>query len=149
MPLPYEIARPFFLDWLLSDEHDPDCESKPFPEKEYLHELVRFWLANRLNLYEKSRQMRVGDGSSASPRSARRRLSPGAPASLALTSSDGFSSCGNVVSGRTAGGLPSQLLGRPSHWKLVVWAPLKSGWGRNRMSVLLRFRRKRRDDLNT
>ncbi len=38
-------------------EHDPDCESKLFPEKEYLHELVRFWLTHRLSLYEKSRQM--------------------------------------------------------------------------------------------
>ena len=47
----------FFTHARSRDEHDPDCESKPFPQKEYLHELVRFWLANRLNLYEKSRQM--------------------------------------------------------------------------------------------
>jgi hypothetical protein len=39
------------------DEHDPDCESKPCPDKEYLRELIRFWVRGRMILYEKSRQM--------------------------------------------------------------------------------------------
>lgn len=47
----------FFTHARSRDEHDPSCESKPFPDKEYLRELVRFWLGHRLNLYEKSRQM--------------------------------------------------------------------------------------------
>lgn len=40
------------------DEHDPTVSAKPFPaEKEYIRELVRFWLARKMNLIEKSRQM--------------------------------------------------------------------------------------------
>jgi hypothetical protein len=39
------------------DEHDPSIGAKPFPAKEYLHIMVRFWLEHRMNLYEKSRQM--------------------------------------------------------------------------------------------
>jgi hypothetical protein len=39
------------------DEHDPTLAAKPFPDKEYLRVMVRFWLEHRMNLYEKSRQM--------------------------------------------------------------------------------------------
>jgi len=39
------------------DEHDPSTGAKPFPDKEYLRETVRFWVAHLMNLYEKSRQM--------------------------------------------------------------------------------------------
>jgi hypothetical protein len=39
------------------DEHDPSITAKPFPDKEYLHAMIRFWVENRMNLYEKSRQM--------------------------------------------------------------------------------------------
>jgi hypothetical protein len=39
------------------DEHDPTLAAKPFPDKEYLRVMVRFWLEYRMNLYEKSRQM--------------------------------------------------------------------------------------------
>jgi hypothetical protein len=39
------------------DEHDPSIAAKPFPDKAYIHELVRFWLAQRMNIIEKSRQM--------------------------------------------------------------------------------------------
>lgn len=39
------------------DEHDPDVFAKPFPDKEYLRVMVRFWLEHRMNLFEKSRQM--------------------------------------------------------------------------------------------
>jgi hypothetical protein len=38
------------------DEHDPTIAAKPFPEKAYIRELVRFWLASRMNIIEKSRQ---------------------------------------------------------------------------------------------
>jgi hypothetical protein len=38
------------------DEHDPTIAAKPFPDKAYIHEVVRFWLANRMNIIEKSRQ---------------------------------------------------------------------------------------------
>ena len=30
------------------DEHDPSIGAKPFPDKEYLHFTVRFWLDNRM-----------------------------------------------------------------------------------------------------
>lgn len=39
------------------DEHDSSVAAKPFPDKEYIREIVRFWLAHRMNLVEKSRQM--------------------------------------------------------------------------------------------
>jgi hypothetical protein len=39
------------------DEHDPSIAAKPFPNTEYLRELVRFWLAGKMNIIEKSRQM--------------------------------------------------------------------------------------------
>ena len=39
------------------DEHDPSIAAKPFPDKEYIRELVRFWLAGKMNIIEKSRQM--------------------------------------------------------------------------------------------
>jgi hypothetical protein len=39
------------------DEHDATVKAKPFPDKEYLRVMVRFWLEHRMNLYEKSRQM--------------------------------------------------------------------------------------------
>jgi hypothetical protein len=39
------------------DEHDPTIAAKPFPDKEYIRELVRFWLASKMNIIEKSRQM--------------------------------------------------------------------------------------------
>lgn len=38
------------------DEHDPTVVAKPFPEKAYIRELVRFWLTTRMNIIEKSRQ---------------------------------------------------------------------------------------------
>jgi hypothetical protein len=38
------------------DEHDPTVVAKPFPDKRYIRELVRFWLASRMNIIEKSRQ---------------------------------------------------------------------------------------------
>ncbi len=39
------------------DEHDPSLAAKPFPEKAYIREVVRFWLSTRMNIVEKSRQM--------------------------------------------------------------------------------------------
>jgi hypothetical protein len=39
------------------DEHDPTIAAKPFPDKEYLRAIVRFWVQHKMNLYEKSRQM--------------------------------------------------------------------------------------------
>ena len=39
------------------DEHDPSIAAKPFPDKEYIRELVRFWLTGKMNIIEKSRQM--------------------------------------------------------------------------------------------
>lgn len=39
------------------DEHDPSIVAKPFPDKEYIREIVRFWLTHRMNLVEKSRQL--------------------------------------------------------------------------------------------
>lgn len=39
------------------DEHDPEIVAKPFPDKPYIRELVRFWLSSRMNIVEKSRQM--------------------------------------------------------------------------------------------
>lgn len=39
------------------DEHDPSVAAKPFPDKAYIRELVRFWLAHKMNLIEKSRQV--------------------------------------------------------------------------------------------
>jgi hypothetical protein len=39
------------------DEHDPSIAAKPFPDKAYIRELVRFWLGSRMNIIEKSRQM--------------------------------------------------------------------------------------------
>lgn len=38
------------------DEHDPTIAAKPFPDKAYIRELVRFWLASQMNIIEKSRQ---------------------------------------------------------------------------------------------
>jgi hypothetical protein len=56
------------LKWLLgdhlvpaqaktADEHDKEVLAKPFPDKEYTREMVRLWLATRMNLWEKSRQI--------------------------------------------------------------------------------------------
>lgn len=39
------------------DEHDPSQAAKPFPDREYIREVVRFWLSTRMNIVEKSRQM--------------------------------------------------------------------------------------------
>lgn len=39
------------------DEHDPDFEAKPFPDKPYIREMVRLWQAHRMNIWEKSRQV--------------------------------------------------------------------------------------------
>lgn len=39
------------------DEHDKDVESKPFPDKEYIREMVQFWMTHTMNLWEKSRQI--------------------------------------------------------------------------------------------
>jgi len=39
------------------DEHDPSIAAKPFPDKRYIHEMVRLWLANRMVCWEKSRQV--------------------------------------------------------------------------------------------
>jgi hypothetical protein len=39
------------------DEHDPTIAAKPFPEKEYLREVVGMWLSYKMNLWEKSRQV--------------------------------------------------------------------------------------------
>src|ERR1700722_5434104 len=39
------------------DEHAPTVTAKPFPDKEYIRELIRFWLRGKMNLIEKSRQM--------------------------------------------------------------------------------------------
>jgi hypothetical protein len=41
------------------DEHDPEIAAKPFPDKKYLRDVARFWVKERMNLYEKSRQMMV------------------------------------------------------------------------------------------
>jgi hypothetical protein len=56
------------LTWLLGepgipqqvftqDEHDETIAAKPFPDKEYIREMVRLWLATKMNLWEKSRQI--------------------------------------------------------------------------------------------
>lgn len=39
------------------DEHDESIPAKPFPDKAYIREMVRLWLATKMNLWEKSRQM--------------------------------------------------------------------------------------------
>jgi hypothetical protein len=39
------------------DEHDPSIAAKPFPDKEYIRAMVDFWLAYKMNLWPKSRQM--------------------------------------------------------------------------------------------
>jgi hypothetical protein len=39
------------------DEHDPSIEAKPFPDKPYIREMVRLWQAQRMNIWEKSRQV--------------------------------------------------------------------------------------------
>lgn len=39
------------------DEHDPSIAAKPFPDKEYIREIVRFWLSSKMNIIEKARQM--------------------------------------------------------------------------------------------
>src|SRR5712664_2248725 len=39
------------------DEHDQTVPAKPFPDKAYIRELVRFWLSSKMSLIEKSRQM--------------------------------------------------------------------------------------------
>src|ERR1700691_4132653 len=41
------------------DEHDASIAAKPFPDKEYLHFMVRFWLEHPMNICEKSSQMMV------------------------------------------------------------------------------------------
>jgi hypothetical protein len=41
------------------DEHDPSIAAKPFPDKAYLREVVRFWLEHRMVIIEKSRQLMV------------------------------------------------------------------------------------------
>ena len=63
-----EIYKRHPLIWLLGtegirqqvftqDEHDPEVIAKPFPDKPYLREAGRLWLATKMNLWEKSRQM--------------------------------------------------------------------------------------------
>lgn len=39
------------------DEHDPSIAAKPFPDKPYIREVVRLWLATKMNLWPKSRQV--------------------------------------------------------------------------------------------
>src|ERR1035437_3210745 len=39
------------------DEHDQNVAAKPFPDKPYIREMVRLWEGNRMNLWEKSRQV--------------------------------------------------------------------------------------------
>src|ERR1700730_6622666 len=39
------------------DEHDPSVAAKPFPDKEYIRYMVKFWLSTKRILWEKSRQM--------------------------------------------------------------------------------------------
>jgi hypothetical protein len=39
------------------DEHDPSQAAKAFPDKDYIREVVQFWLAHKMNIIEKSRQM--------------------------------------------------------------------------------------------
>jgi hypothetical protein len=41
------------------DEHDPTIAAKPFPDKAYIRELVRFWLDSKMNIIEKSRAVAV------------------------------------------------------------------------------------------
>ena len=36
------------------DEHDPSQAAKPFPDKDYIREIVRFWLSTRMNIVEKT-----------------------------------------------------------------------------------------------
>jgi hypothetical protein len=56
------------MSWLLGDEdvvpqaktvdeHDQSVAVKPFPDKEYIREMVRLWQSSRMNLWEKSRQV--------------------------------------------------------------------------------------------
>jgi hypothetical protein len=39
------------------DEHDPTVEAKPFPDKQYLRDIVAHWQKYTMNLWEKSRQV--------------------------------------------------------------------------------------------
>lgn len=39
------------------DEHDDSVESKPFPDKAYIRQMVAWWLERKMNLWEKSRQI--------------------------------------------------------------------------------------------
>jgi hypothetical protein len=39
------------------DEHDPSISAKPFPNKEYIRQMVELWLETKMNLWEKSRQI--------------------------------------------------------------------------------------------
>ena len=63
-----EIYKRHPLIWLLGksgvqaqvrtqDEHDESIAAKPFPDKKYIREMVRLWLATQMNLWEKSRQI--------------------------------------------------------------------------------------------
>jgi hypothetical protein len=63
-----EIYKRHPLIWLLGtdrvsaqvktqDEHDPTIEAKPFPNKPYIRRMVEEWLADRMNIWEKSRQI--------------------------------------------------------------------------------------------
>lgn len=42
---------------LTRDEHDESIAAKPFPDKPYIREMVKLWLATKMNLWEKSRQI--------------------------------------------------------------------------------------------
>lgn len=63
-----ELYRQEPLTWLLSsdylerqvftqDEHDDTVESKAFPDKAYIRQMVGWWLSSKMNLWEKSRQI--------------------------------------------------------------------------------------------
>jgi hypothetical protein len=39
------------------DEHDDTVESKAFPNKAYIRQMVSWWLNSKMNLWEKSRQI--------------------------------------------------------------------------------------------
>jgi len=63
-----EYYRRYPVAWLLGneklkqqvftqDEHDDSVENKPFPDKPYVRLMVDWWLASKMNLWEKSRQI--------------------------------------------------------------------------------------------
>src|SRR5882762_8506924 len=57
-PLAWLFGGPGLLAQVKTqDEHDPSIAAKPFPDKQYIREMVRLWSSTKMNLWEKSRQI--------------------------------------------------------------------------------------------